>query len=452
MNTIRLSVIALCAFAILSSADAQVALRRGTARAFSDAFASRDWDRLLALMHPEFLGKHKIEEWKTLREELGKQGGDLLRHAFFSLDNKGAYTTIVHRAWFRKDSLDFRMVVDTLNLIDGFWVDMITPTYAFAPPPYAKRSAFREVPVTIGDTGSALPGTLSIPKSRGPHPTVILVHDSGPLDRDATVKGNRPFRDLAWGLASNGISVLRYEKRSRAFPRSLDPKAVTVKEEIVDDVLAAVRMLRARKDVDTARLFVVGHSHGGTVAPEIAVLAPGVKGIALLASAARPLEDVIEEQLLFTAALSDSASGKTHKTLAAQRASLEKLRRHELPESTIVLSAPAHYYYDLQKRSAVKTAKKLAVPMFLAFGGKDYQVTKKDEELWKSALGDKSNVRFYTCENCYHLLIETPAQPGPANYNAEGHVSLDLIRALAQWCRNPSVAGKSDAGRAAGEK
>ena len=447
MKITRLSLIAVCAVLIFSSAVAQPALRRGTARAFTDAFAARDWDRLLALMHPEFLGTHKIEEWKTLREELGKQGGDLLRHAFLSIDKKGAYTTIVHRAYFRKDSLDFRMVVDTLNLIEGFWVDMITPAYAFAPPPYAKRSKFREVPMTIGDSASALPGTLSIPKSRGRHPVVILVHDSGPLDRDATVKGNRPLRDLAWGLASDGVMVLRYEKRSRAFPRSLDPGKVTVKEEIVDDVLAAVRILRARKDVDTSRLFVVGHSHGGTVAPEIATREAGVKGIALLASAARPLEDVIEDQLLFVAALTDSSAGKAHKTLAAQRASLEKIRRHELPESTIVLSAPAHYYYDLQKRSAVKTAKKLSIPVFLAFGGKDYQVTRKDEEIWRSALGDKTNVVFHTCENCTHLLIETAAQPGPANYNTEGHVSPGLIRALTEWCRNPSGDGRVAGGK-----
>ena len=435
MKTRRVLPIALLfAFATLR-ASGQSPLQHAAAAAFADAFAARQWDRLIALLHPVFIEKHKIEEWKSLREELDKQGGELKAHTFLSTETKGAFTTVVRRARFRKDSLDFRIVVDTLNLVEGFWVDLIKKSYSFAPPVYARMSSFHEVEISLGDSTNRLPGILSIPEAPGPYATAILVHGSGPLDRDETVKGNKPFRDIAWGLATRGVMVFRYDKRSRALPRSLDPVKVTVKEEVIDDVLAAVTMLRARKDVDTTRLSIIGHSLGGVVAPEIASMDHRIKGIALLAASARPLEDVIEDQLRYTSSLADTVDESDRKALQTQLSLLEKIRKQELPEKTVVLSAPAYYYYDLHKRPWVETAKKLTIPMFVAQAGKDYQVTKKDADIWNTALKGKPNVRFYSCDSCFHLFIESPGKPAPANYEIESNVTIGLIRDLAQWCK-----------------
>src|SRR2546423_637796 len=78
------------------------------------------------------------------------------------------------------------------------------------------KAAFGEKEVVIGAGGAwPLPGTLTLPKGDGPFPAVVLVHGSGPQDRDETIGPNKPFKDLAWGLATNGIAVLRYEKRTK---------------------------------------------------------------------------------------------------------------------------------------------------------------------------------------------------------------------------------------------
>ena len=391
---------------------------------------------MISLLHPAFLEKHKVDEWKSLREQLEKQGGEMTGHSYMSAESKGGYTTVVQRARFRKDSLDFRIVVDTLNLIEGFWVDLIKKSYTFAPPMYARVTSFHEEEVFVGDSLTGrLPGLLSIPDSPGPFAAVVLVHGSGPHDRDETTKGNKPFRDLAWGLATRGVLVLRYDKRSRALPRTLDPATVTVKEEIIDDVTAAVTLLRKRKDVDTARLSLIGHSLGGIVAPLIAAADSRIKGIAMLAAAARPLEDVIEDQLRYTASLVDTLLEADRKTLQTQLQSLAGIRAKSLPGNSVVLSAPVNYYYDLHKRPWVEKAKALNIPMFVASAGKDYQVTAKDADIWKSALRGKPNVRFFTCDSCFHLFIEAPGKPAPSNYDIESNVTIDLIRDLALWSK-----------------
>lgn len=162
---------------------------------------------------------------------------------------------------------------------------------AWASPSYTDQSTFAETPVLVGDF--SLPGTVSAPKRAGLAPAVVLVHGSGPHDRDETIGPNKVFKDLAWGLASRGIAVLRYDKRSL----SAGLKTGTVKDETIDDAVAAVDVLAAQAGVDSARLFVLGYSLGGMLAPRIASTATALKGFIVLAGTTRPLEDVIVDQL-----------------------------------------------------------------------------------------------------------------------------------------------------------
>lgn len=135
---------------------------------------------------------------------------------------------------------------------------------------------------------------------------MVLVHGSGPNDRDETVGPNKPFKDLAWGLASQGIAVLRYDKRTLVHSQSIDAQTLTVQEETVHDALAAVEVLRNHPDVDSASVYVLGHSLGATLAPKIGAAAPELAGLILLAGATRPLEDLILEQVTYLVSLDPS--------------------------------------------------------------------------------------------------------------------------------------------------
>src|SRR2546428_196681 len=143
--------------------------------------------------------------------------------------------------------------------------------------------------------------SLNAQAGRGPVRGIVLVPGSGPLDRDETIGPTRPFRDLASGLASRGVAVLRYDKRTLVHARRLAAKrdTLTLHDETVADAVEAVRLLRRSRGVDGGRVFVLGHSLGGVALPRIAALEPGIAGFVMLATPSRPLQDVYREQMAY---------------------------------------------------------------------------------------------------------------------------------------------------------
>ena len=185
----------------------------------------------------------------------------------------------------------FKIVFDENKEISGFWTEKIDTINPYVPPDYVNLSSFTEQEITIGSEPWILPGTISIPNGDGPFPGVVLVHGSGPNDRDETIGPNKPFKDIAWGLASNNIIVLRYDKRTKVYPaETASDKNLTVKEEVVDDAIEAVKLLKAYEEVDQNRIYVLGHSLGAMMAPQIATFEENVSGLILLAAPARKLE------------------------------------------------------------------------------------------------------------------------------------------------------------------
>ena len=111
----------------------------------------------------------------------------------------------------------------------------------------APSAAFDEISLALEVPSlGELPGTLTVPEGDGPFPAVVLVHGSGPNDRDETLMGQKPFRDLAEGLAGKGIAVYRYDKRTYVYGARLQAdRGITLMEETVEDAAAAVRLLSA---------------------------------------------------------------------------------------------------------------------------------------------------------------------------------------------------------------
>lgn len=291
------------------------------------------------------------------------------------------------------------------------------------PPPYAKRDTFHSEDVVVG--AHKLPGTLTIPNGEGKFAAVLLVQGSGPNDRDETVGANHPFADIAEGLSSRRIVVLRYDKRNYA-NWNFDPKTATVDAEVIEDGVAAAQLLRSRREVATGRIFIVGHSLGAMLAPEIAKKAGPVAGIVMLAPLGRKLPQLLIEQ----ARLLQSA---TPAQLAEFQEQAAQLSAHKMPPTQTFFNSPASYYYDLDARDEVAIARSLNVPILILHGSRDYQVVDQDIQDWQTGLKGDAKVQVETLPGLNHLFVAGSGEPTPADYFAAGHVDASVIGKIARF-------------------
>jgi hypothetical protein len=302
-------------------------------------------------------------------------------------------------------------------------------------PGYSRPGLFRADEVTVGDDAWKLGGTLLVPTGKPPFPAVVLVHGPGPSDRDEAIYGNKIFADLAEGLASRGIAVLRYDKRTKIYGAKMSEMDYTVQQETVEDAVRAAARLRHRPEIDASRIFVLGHSLGGYLGPRIAAQDGRLAGLVFLAANARPVEIMALEQNEYVASLGSGPSPETQKRLADLRAEVVKVRNLTPGKANppVLMGLPLAYLLDLKGYDPFAAAKRLAIPMLFLQGERDFQVTMKDFDLWKSALGGRSNATFLTYPALNHLFMAGEGKSTPAEYRVAGNVSAEAVSGIANW-------------------
>ena len=124
-----------------------------------------------------------------------------------------------------------------------------------------------------------LAGTLISPATSGRHPAVVLVHGSGAEDREYLVP-------LAQFLIERGIALFGYDKRGVG-GSSGDWRAANY-EDLAGDVVAAVRYLESRDDIDSKHIGLLGWSQAGWVMPLAAARASNIAFLISVSGAAIP--------------------------------------------------------------------------------------------------------------------------------------------------------------------
>jgi len=365
-----------------------------------------------------------------------QQFGEFRQQATARTEMRGAITTVIVTCEFARQPADVLVSYDGGGKVAGLFFRPATPPYS--PPAYAVPGAYTEEDITLGSPEWPLPGTWTIPAGSGPFPAVVLVHGSGPNDRDETVGANKPFKDLALGLASRGVAVLRFDKRSMVYGAKLAAiPNFTVKEEAIDDALAAVTKLRTTPRIDPSRIFVLGHSLGGTLVPRIAQGDAGVAGFIVMAGAVRPIEDAMLAQTRYLA-MADGAISPAEQTMIDAMTTLgetvRKLTPDDAAKPAVISGAPASYWLDLRGYDPAAAAIRVKAPMLILQGERDYQVTMTDDfSKWKAALASTPTVTFKTYPALNHLFIPGSGPSLPTEYLAAGHVDEAVIRDIAAW-------------------
>jgi uncharacterized protein len=312
-------------------------------------------------------------------------------------------------------------------------------------PVYSKPQSFHEDEITIGNRTDQeewkLPGTLTTPNGKGPFTGVVLVHGPGPDDRDESIYSNRMFKDIAEGLASRGIAVLRYDKRTYVYGQRMSGSSYTLQQETVEDAVRAIDLLRKQASIDPKRVFVIAHSLGGYALPRIAKQDGKLAGAVVLAGNARPIEDVVLDQATFTTQSKVNLTQddiRRFENLKAEVAKVKKLQPGK-DNPPVVLGLPVAYLLDLKSYDPVSEVKSLSMPILYLQGERDFQVTMKDFDIWKSGLANRKATAFKSYPALNHLFMAGEGKPTPAEYRIPSNVSGQVVNDIATWLASQSV-------------
>lgn len=337
--------------------------------------------------------------------------GKYVRHAEWTrsdVDSIRVYTSLVT---FEKEQLNCIISLDTADRMLG--IRLVPPALPVlrdtdAATLYPLPDGAIEIDDTVRTNAiTRLPATVTLSGNAQNPPIVVMVHGSGPMDRDETVFANKTFRDLSCQLVARGVSTLRYDKRTLVYRDTVR----TIDDETIDDALSAIRLAHEYSD----RVYVLGHSLGAMVAPLIAErAADSVSGIIMMAAPARDMISVVRQQV--------EVLMPGEATEADRRQAIDALRRQ----------AP-HYFLPQHQ---VETAAALTTPVLIMQGERDYQVTMDDFRLWKQALGANGNVTLRSYPALNHIFTEGEGQSTPQEYMVRKDIPEVVIDDICRFIRN----------------
>lgn len=320
--------------------------------------------------------------------------------------------------------------------VDEVGVRTPPESYIIPQPSYDQPASYKEREIVIGSSTYPLPATLTVPKHKPGEkvPVVVLVHGAGIHDRDSTYLGTKILRDIAVGLSSNGIAVLRYEKRTFEHALKMSAEPVTLDRDTTDDAIYAAKSAAQQEGIDPNNIFILGHSQGAGTMPRILSKAPSslVRGSILLAPPARPLTDTAIDVSQY---------------LGVPKEVIDELKRQfafildptfdpDHPPAGYNFPFPSpHFMYDVTSWRPVEEAKSRKEPLLILQGARDYQVTvKEDYTKWQEGLSNRGNVQFKEYPKLNHFFTEGDGELSlPSEYEIPANVPEYVIQDIIAW-------------------
>ncbi|MGB8452298.1 MAG: prolyl oligopeptidase family serine peptidase [Anaerocolumna sp.] len=351
----------------------------------------------------------------------------------------GAYQYVMIPVECSVSNFNYQIVFDGNHNIVGFTYGEYVPKEATGEDKIP--DGVTEEEYTFYSDGYVIPGTLTRPEEGSRFPIVILVQGSGASDRDESIYENKPFRDIAWALAGQGIASYRYDKRSYLYAeQTAEDVTATIEDEIIDDVIAAADMVKKLEYADLSHIYILGHSLGGYAIPRIAQNLTDISGYIMMAAPAQHLKEYSMDQYEFLADEDESITAEEQAQLNTLTEQIKLLNKPKnIPENEVILGAYKDYWIDLAKYYPIKTAKKIKVPVLVLQGERDYQVTMDQFNIWKTNFKDSGNWIFKSYTSLNHFMMAGTGLPNSEEYKTHSHVGDLVIQDIIQFIKNKVI-------------
>jgi dienelactone hydrolase len=383
--------------------------------------------------------KVNADMMKQVWESMPKYIGEYQSYGEITTVTEDSVETVNVTCSFVKTKMDLRLSYNKQHRIIGIFFLPPKNKLAYNAPEYSKPHKFYESKITLKTGNYELPAVLCIPNNVKNPPVAILLAGSGPNDKDETIGPNKLLKDIAGGLASNGIASIRYDKRTLVYGKEMAGKSdLGIKEEVIDDAISAVKMIHKNPLTKESKIYVIGHSLGAMCSPLIASQTKKINGIIMMAGNARPLEDLIVEQCNYLYAADGIDSTEQKEIMELRSKTLVVKSQQALKEATpemLPLGLPSYYWQSLTAYNQVNVAKKLKQPVLVLQGERDYQVTMTDFNLWKSNLSDNAKNTFISYPALNHLFMKGEGKSMPLEYQKQGNVEERVLTDMADWIK-----------------
>ena len=398
------------------------------------------FDPLIASFAPELKAQLGVPQLKAAMAQMNALAGPYLEviGAAASLQDDAAAVDVYVRH--QQKAIKLRLPFDRAGQVIGLWMNIAPESEIeklFSAGVAAAPTGAHSIDHMVEVGEYKLPGTLVTPREDIPDQgiAVLLVAGSGPQDRDETVglAANKPLRDIADGLAAQGIASLRYEKRSFAAPQAF-AKGATIEAEVLDDVKAAVSLMQNDPLTGGSALYVIGHSLGGMLVPQILKDNPALQGAVILAGSPRSLWDIIYDQNISAIAAQAGLTDEQRQQGALQvRDMRDKANAMDQNNMADLFGLPGSYIVSLNALELAQKAKTLTQPLFILQGGQDVQVyADKDFLSWQALLGEREGLEYKLYPQLNHLFMQGRTGTA-ADYNDQALVDSGVISDIASW-------------------
>lgn len=413
-----------------------------SAKNFVDDFKEDDIEGMYGAFGQELKKQLPKENMNGVRGAIEQQYGEMKEILGTRTEKSEKYNLVFVTVQFGEyKTMDFQISFDGDNKIGGFH---IVPTKVMPEGVSLKNEVendkFYEEEIKIGSGEWVLPGTLTIPKEgEAPFKTVILVHGSGPSDRDETVNKNKPFRDIAHDLAEKGIAVIRYDKRTYVYPDKVAKlqEKFTPEDEYMDDVVGAIEFATSREELDNNEIFILGHSLGGYLVPRIYEKSEVPAGyISMAGTIYGEFEDLMKYQYNYLASWDGEVTVEEKEFLKNFEKEYNELKEYKTSgrgDKKAYLGLPSEYWMYLNEYKPIDITKNITKPILFLEGTRDYQAPVEHFKKWKEELKDNDNLEFKLYEGLNHLFIKGEGTPNPQEYGIPGHVDNQVIDDICDW-------------------
>ncbi|WP_130859902.1 alpha/beta hydrolase [Gracilibacillus phocaeensis] len=350
------------------------------------------------------------------------------------------YTIIETEARFEETSVHIRLTWNEDEKLQGIYIQANTQEVEKSQPP---EDVTEEEIVLNQGKAYELSGRITMPTktdAESPIPGVVLVHGSGPSDMNEAIYAYQPFQNIAYGLAEQGIAVLRYHKRTYQYGEELMEDVgnkLTVQEETIDDAVEAAKLLQEDERID--RVYIIGHSLGGMLAPRIGQQAE-TEGLVILAGSPRFFWEIISDQQLaaIPSDMDEEEKAQYVKEIEKQKELASSMLdvSDEAAAQQEIYGVSGYYLKEMAQYDAGQIALESDKPLLILQGEADFQVSMEhDFSEWQELMHNHSLATLKSYPELNHFFIESQGeQQGTVQeYTIPDHVDEQVISDIAEW-------------------